>query len=144
MLIFVIYPELISLCVLVQINQQSKPGEVTNAVKVGLQAGYRHLDLAWIYGNSAEVGQGIKDSGVARSEIFLTDKLWCTKHSDPSAAVDETLKLLDVDALSLYLVHWPVCLNANGNDPKFPKLEDGSRDLVSISVFLSPKSNSRR
>ncbi|POY75748.1 putative Glycerol 2-dehydrogenase (NADP(+)) [Rhodotorula taiwanensis] len=108
---------------------QSKPGEVANAVTVALQNGYRHLDLAWIYGNETEVGQGIKDSGIPRHEIFITSKLWCTKHRHVEAAVRESLERIGTDYLDLYLVHWPVPLNPNGNDPKFPKKEDGSRDL---------------
>ncbi|TKA51684.1 hypothetical protein B0A53_05389 [Rhodotorula sp. CCFEE 5036] len=108
---------------------KSGPGEVANAVKTALRNGYKHLDLAWIYGNEQEVGQGIRDSGVPRDEIFITSKLWCTKHRDVEAAVKESLDLIGTDYLDLYLMHWPVPLNPNGNDAKFPKKEDGSRDL---------------
>lgn len=51
--------------------QQSKPNEVKHAVEAALRAGYRHIDAASVYGNEAEVGQGIKASGVDRSEIFV-------------------------------------------------------------------------
>lgn len=95
------------------------------------------MDCAFVYGNEAEVGEGIKNSGVDRSEIFITSKLWCTKHRDPSAAVDATLKLLGTDYLDLYLIHWPAPMNPNGSDPNFPKKADGTRDLVSsLSVSL--------
>lgn len=54
---------------------QSKPNEVRKAVEAALKIGYRHIDTAAAYGNEKEVGDGIKDSGVPRNEIFLTTKL---------------------------------------------------------------------
>ncbi|SCV74349.1 BQ2448_6781 [Microbotryum intermedium] len=114
---------------------QSKPGEVAAAVETALKNGYHHIDGAWIFakqepdGNEQEVGEGIKASGVDRSKIFITTKLWCTHQRDAEAAIEKSLKLLDVDYVDLYLIHWPVPMNPNGNDPKFPKKEDGSRDL---------------
>ncbi|KAI5478353.1 hypothetical protein MNV49_005204 [Pseudohyphozyma bogoriensis] len=108
---------------------QSPPGEVGKAVEAALKIGYRHIDGAWVYGNEAEVGQGIKASGVPREEIFLTSKLWCTFHSKVEEAVENSLKLLQTDYIDLYLIHWPVPLNPNGNDPKFPTTPDGARDL---------------
>jgi len=107
---------------------QSKPNEVSDAVDVALKAGYRHIDGAWLYNNEAEVGEGIKRSGVPRSDIFLTTKLWCTFHRNPEDNLDLSLKLLGVDYVDLYLMHWPIPLNPKGNDPKFPKRPDGSRD----------------
>ncbi|SGY44553.1 BQ5605_C001g00172 [Microbotryum silenes-dioicae] len=118
---------------------QSQPGEVAAAVETALKNGYRHIDGAWIWlmdrnfaladGNEQEVGEGIKASGVDRSEIFITIKLWCTHQRDAAAAIEKSLKLLGVDYVDLYLIHWPVPMSPNGNDPKFPKKEDGSRDL---------------
>ncbi|KAG9048635.1 hypothetical protein FS837_012344 [Tulasnella sp. UAMH 9824] len=56
---------------------QSKPGEVEHAVSYALkEAGYRHIDCAFAYGNEKEVGDGIKQSGVRREEIFITSKIW--------------------------------------------------------------------
>ncbi|KZT04531.1 Aldo/keto reductase [Laetiporus sulphureus 93-53] len=110
---------------------QSKPNEVTNAVEYALkEAGYRHIDCAWAYGNEEEVGEGIKRSGVPRSEIFITSKLWCTHHHRVEAALDESLAKLDTDYLDLYLVHWPIHLNPNGNHPVFPTRPDGTRDIL--------------
>ncbi|GAA5820753.1 hypothetical protein JCM11491_001993, partial [Sporobolomyces phaffii] len=108
---------------------QSKPGQVTQAVKTALEAGYRHIDGAFVYRNEKEVGAGIRASGVPREEIFVTSKLWCTKHRDVGAALNESLELLGLEYLDLYLIHWPVPLNPRGNDPMFPKNVDGSRDL---------------
>ncbi|CAK7207520.1 hypothetical protein SEUCBS139899_010330 [Sporothrix eucalyptigena] len=106
---------------------QAKPGEVRKAVAVALQDGYRHIDAARIYGNEVEVGQGIKDSGVPREEIFLTSKLWNTDHPDVAAGLEKTLSDLGVDYLDLYLVHWPVRLVPNDSHPLLPVNPDGTR-----------------
>lgn len=89
---------------------QAAPHEVERAVEAALREGYRHIDCAAIYRNETEVGQGIKNSGVAREEIFLTSKLWNTKHApeDVEAALDKSLSDLGVAYLDLYLMHWPV------------------------------------
>ena len=83
-------------------------------------------DCAWIYGNEAECGQGIKASGVPRSEIFVTTKVWCTFHRQPEACLDESLKNLGLDYVDLLLVHWPVPMEKRG-DEKIPLNEDGTR-----------------
>ncbi|OSX61097.1 hypothetical protein POSPLADRAFT_1047366 [Postia placenta MAD-698-R-SB12] len=110
---------------------QSKPNEVATAVEYALkEVGYRHIDCAWAYGNEKEVGEGIRKSGVPRSEIFITSKLWCTHHSRVEAALEETLANLGTDYLDLYLIHWPFHLNPNGNHPSFPTRPDGTRDIL--------------
>ncbi|KAG5638581.1 hypothetical protein H0H81_011801 [Sphagnurus paluster] len=109
---------------------QSKPEEVTSAVSYALkEAGYRHIDCAWAYGNEKDVGAGIRESGVPRAEIFITSKLWGTWHSRVEAALDETLANLGTEYLDLYLIHWPVALNPNGNHHFLPTLPDGTRDI---------------
>lgn len=89
---------------------QAAPHEVEKAVEEALRQGYRHIDCAAIYRNENEVGAGIKKSGVKRDEVFLTGKLWNTKHrpEDVEAALDQSLKDLGTDYLDLYLMHWPV------------------------------------
>lgn len=86
---------------------QSKPGEVREAVKAALEAGYRHIDTALAYGNEKEVGLGIKDSGVPREQIWVTTKLDNTWHHRVEEGISSSLKSLDMDYVDLYLVHWP-------------------------------------
>lgn len=86
---------------------QSPPGEVREAVKVALEAGYRHIDAATGYGNEKEVGEGIKLSGVPREEIFLTTKLNNSDMKDPKTAFEYSLKQLDTPYIDLWLMHWP-------------------------------------
>ena len=89
---------------------QTPDGETAAAcVKAALDAGYRHIDTAFAYGNEAGVGEGIRRSGVARDEIFVTTKHWVTErgYDKTVAAVETSLKLLGLDYVDLYLVHWP-------------------------------------
>jgi diketogulonate reductase-like aldo/keto reductase len=90
---------------------QSAVGKETyQAVLWALEAGYRHIDTAMIYGNEADVGQAIIDSGVPREEIFLTTKLWNEdmRQDRQEEAFQESLDRLQVDYVDLYLIHWPV------------------------------------
>jgi len=86
---------------------QSKPNEVREAVKVALQKGYRHIDTAMAYENEHEVGQGIRDSGVPREEIWVTTKLDNPWHKRVQQGIDTSLKSLGLDYVDLYLMHWP-------------------------------------
>ncbi len=90
---------------------QTPPGRVTQeAVKYALEAGYRHIDTARIYGNEEDVGRGIKDSGVPREQIFVTTKLWNADQGYDSAlsACEASMRRLGLDYIDLYLIHWPV------------------------------------
>lgn len=81
-----------------------------NAVQWAIEAGYRHLDTASMYGNEREVGQAIRQSGMPREDIFVTTKLWNSDHGYDStlSAFDRSLKRLGLDQVDLYLIHWPV------------------------------------
>lgn len=99
---------------------QAKPGELERAVETALKVGYHHIDCAAIYRNEVEVGEGIRASGVSREGIFITGKLWNTKHApeDVEVALDKSLNDLCTEYLDLFLMHWPVYVvpykNPNG------------------------------
>ena len=80
--------------------------ECVNAVRWALELGYRHIDTAQAYGNEESVGKGIRESGVAREEIFLTTKFYPAR-KDPVAEATASLRRLGVDHVDLYIVHWP-------------------------------------
>jgi diketogulonate reductase-like aldo/keto reductase len=90
---------------------QAPAGRVTHeSVSEALRVGYRHIDTAAIYGNEADVGRAILDSGIARSEVFVTTKLWNQQQGYDSAlrALERSLALLRLEYVDLYLLHWPV------------------------------------
>ena len=80
--------------------------ECEDAVRWALEAGYRHIDTAQAYGNEASVGQGLRESGVPREEVFLTSKFY-PGAADPEAEAAKSLARLGVDQLDLYIIHWP-------------------------------------
>src|SRR4051812_20820515 len=77
------------------------------AVRDALEAGYRHLDTATMYGNEAEVGRALRDSGVPRDDVFVTTKLPPERVGRERATLDASLAALAVDAVDLWLIHWP-------------------------------------
>ncbi|GAA2502760.1 oxidoreductase [Winogradskya humida] len=88
---------------------QVPPPETAEAVTTALGAGYRHIDTAAVYRNEAGVGDALKASGVPRSELFITTKLWNSDqgHDSTLHAFDASLDRLGLDYLDLYLIHWP-------------------------------------
>jgi len=89
---------------------QIEPVETAEAVRTALEIGYRHIDTAEMYGNEKEVGQGIRDAGLGRGEVFITSKLNNGYHraDDARRAFDETLSRLQSDYVDLFLIHWPL------------------------------------
>ena len=77
------------------------------AVREALEAGYRHLDTATMYGNEAEVGRALRDSGVPRDDVFVTTKIPAERAGREAATLDASRKALGVDAVDLWLIHWP-------------------------------------
>jgi diketogulonate reductase-like aldo/keto reductase len=90
--------------------QAASGDETRNAVRWALDAGYRHLDTAKIYGNETDVGEAIRASELPRAEVFVTTKLWNADHGYDKAlrACDGSLERLGLSYVDLYLVHWPV------------------------------------
>ena len=121
-----------------------EPTETTRIVSDALEVGYRHIDTAAIYGNEEGVGQALADSGIDRSDLFVTTKLWNDKQGTQSAldAFDESLEKLGLDYVDLYLIHWP----APAND-KYVEAwktlaqirESGRARSIGVSNFLVPQ-----
>ncbi|GAA2849975.1 aldo/keto reductase [Streptosporangium fragile] len=88
---------------------QVPPAETVQAVTAALEAGYRSIDTASLYGNEREVGQALAASDLPRDEVFVTTKVWNSDQGYDStlAAFDESMEKLGLDRLDLYLIHWP-------------------------------------
>ncbi len=80
--------------------------ECVDAVRWALELGYRHIDTAQAYGNEESVGQGLRESGVPRDQVFITTK-FNPGRRDPVAEVERSLARLGVERVDLYIVHWP-------------------------------------
>jgi 2,5-diketo-D-gluconate reductase A len=80
--------------------------ECVDAVRWALELGYRHIDTAQAYGNEESVGQGLRESGVPRDQVFITTKFYPAR-KDPAAEAEQSLRRLGVEQVDLYIVHWP-------------------------------------
>ena len=83
--------------------------QVVDSVLTGLELGYRHIDTAQIYGNEAEVGQALRQSGLPREQVFLTTKIWTENLGREKLAdsLRRSLDLLGVEQVDMTLIHWP-------------------------------------
>jgi 2,5-diketo-D-gluconate reductase A len=86
---------------------QIKGDQASRSVIWALEAGYRHLDTAAVYGNEAEVGAGLRDSGVNRDDVFITTKMPGGATGREAATLQESLSKLGTDRVDLWLIHWP-------------------------------------
>lgn len=117
------------------------PSEQTRtAVTSALEAGYRSIDTAAVYGNEAEVGEAIAQSGVPRDELFVTTKLWNTDqgYDETARAFERSLTKLGMDYVDLYLIHWPMPEVDRYRDTwrAFEKLHaDGTIRAIGVSNF---------
>jgi alcohol dehydrogenase (NADP+) len=112
---------------------KSDAKEIKTAIHAALDAGYRHIDCAYVYGNEAAIGEALQeyftDHNLKRENIWLTSKLWNTAHlsKDVKPALQETLDALQTEYLDLYLMHWPVAFRPDLKG--FPKK---SEDFLSL------------
>ncbi|MEU6073340.1 aldo/keto reductase [Micromonospora sp. NPDC047074] len=119
---------------------QIDPGDTVAAVRTALEVGYRHIDTAEMYGNEAEVGRAIRESGLNRDEVFVTSKLNNGFHrpDDARAAFESTLAALGTDHIDLFLIHWPLPTRYDGDFVStWRVLEEFQRDGRARSVGVS-------
>lgn len=119
------------------------PADTERAVTEAFEVGYRHIDTAAIYGNEEGVGAAIAASGIPRSELFITTKLWNDRHDgeEPHAAIRESLDKLGLERVDLYLVHWPTPAKDNYLHAwqKLIEIRDaGLTRSIGVSNFLVP------
>jgi 2,5-diketo-D-gluconate reductase A len=119
---------------------QIPPAETARAVLLALEAGYRHIDTAEMYGNEKEVGEAVRASGLDRSEVFVTSKLNNGFHrpDDAREAFEGTLAALGFDYVDLFLIHWPLPTLYDGDYVSTWKtLEEFKADGRSRSIGVS-------
>lgn len=108
-----------------------------DAIRYALDAGYRHIDTATMYGNEAEVGRAVRDSGLPRSDVFITTKLPAERAGRARQTLEASLRALDVEAVDLWLIHWPTA--ARDLVPTWEALlaarADGLARAVGVSNF---------
>ena len=117
-----------------------KPEDTVQAVSTALQAGYRHIDTAQMYGNEKEVGEAIARSGLDRGDVFVTSKLANGSHrpDDARRAFDGTLSALGSDYVDLFLIHWPLPTRYDGDFVStWETLQEFYRDGRARSIGVS-------
>lgn len=120
---------------------QLEGDKARNGVSMAIEIGYRHIDTAAIYRNEREVGQGIADSGIDRSDLFVTTKIWnediaAGRHME---AMDASLERLGLDHVDLILLHWPLpeLSIADQVGPLADIQKSGKARLVGVSNYTS-------
>ena len=119
---------------------QIPPADTASAVRTALEAGYRHIDTAEMYQNEKGVGQGVRDAGVDRGEVFITSKLnnGFHKPDDARRAFDTTIEALGSDYVDLFLIHWPLPTLYDGDFVStWQTLEEFKKDGRARSIGVS-------
>ncbi|WP_269937916.1 aldo/keto reductase [Arthrobacter sp. HY1533] len=121
---------------------QTPPEATTEAVAAALKTGYRHIDTAAAYGNEREVGEGIRRSGVDRSEIFIETKVWISDYGyeETLHAFEKSAAKLGVEQLDLFILHQPLSTAFEKTIAAYTALEkllaDGSVRAIGVSNFM--------
>lgn len=121
-------------------------GQCVDTIKQALNVGYRHLDCAYSYGNDFFVGKALRQSGINRDKVFITNKLWrnIAGYDNVVSACKKSLKLMKLDYFDLYLIHWPVPISEDGWQEKNANIwsamvslyNEGLIRAVGVSNFL--------
>ncbi|KAK3390030.1 NADP-dependent oxidoreductase domain-containing protein [Podospora didyma] len=124
-------------------NEGAK-GETYRAVTAALEAGYRHLDCAWFYGNEDEVGDAVRDfvaknPSVTRKDIFICTKVWNHLHEpeDVKWSFESSCSSLKVDYIDLFLVHWPIAAEKNAD--RTPKIGPDGKYVINKALTDNPE-----
>lgn len=114
------------------------PEQAKKAVMDALSMGYRHIDTAAFYGNEREVGDAIRESGIDRDEVFITTKVWNDDHGYERAreAFRRSLRLLGLDQVDLYLIHWPMPERLETWRALESIYEEGGARAIGVSNFM--------
>ncbi len=113
------------------------PHAAAQTVKAALAAGYRLLDTAAYYGTEEFVGEGLRQSGLARKDVFITTKVWNDRHGydETLKAFDESLQKLGTDYVDLYLIHWPKEQNVQTWQALETLYKEGRAKAIGVSNF---------
>lgn len=123
---------------------QSSPEDTARAVETAIKTGYRHIDTAAAYGNERQVGEGIRNSGVDRSEIFIETKVWVSDYGyeETLHAFEKSSKKLGVDVIDLYILHQTNIDEFDKTIQSYKALEkllaDGKVRAIGVSNFMRP------
>jgi 2,5-diketo-D-gluconate reductase A len=114
---------------------QIKGGDARQAVRWALEAGYRHLDTAAVYGNEAEVGAGLRESGIPRDDVFITTKVPGGATGKEAGLLQESLRKLGTDRVDLWLIHWPT--DGGADVQMWQALIDASKQGLARAIGVS-------
>ena len=114
---------------------QLRGSDCYDAVRYALEVGYRHLDTATMYGNEAEVGRALRDSGLDRGEVFLTTKLPPAEAKRARETLTASLRALGTDHVDLWLIHWPP--DGRAHPPTWRSLLAAQEDKQARAVGVS-------